>query len=329
MRSPSFCVVSRIFPPEGHDVIGDVHGCHDELVALLRQMGYARRRGAWRHPTRLAVFVGDLVDRGPQIGEVLETVAAMVGEGTAACLLGNHERDVVFFHTLGPRGLPLRERSEQRIDQLAATHEQLGARSSRMKHWVRWMRMRPVLFEAPGLRVVHGAWNESAAAYWRGKTLGATGMLDRLADAESQDSVWLGQLLFGPVLTYKHEDRDGKRKTMRIRARWFSKPDELAGDTLWHAAFRRSPRVPRKRLTPAHRAALWGYPRDATPLITGHQSLPLDAVVRPMRANLACVDYSAVFGGRLCAYRWSGEKDLVPQHFVTVEARPALPKPLP
>lgn len=318
--------MSRIFPPEGYDVVGDVHGCHDELIALLRKMGYARRRGAWRHPTRVAVFTGDLVDRGPQIGEVIETVAAMVAEGTAECLLGNHERDVVFFHTLGPNGRPLREHSDQRKDQLKETHDQLGLRSRRMKHWVRWMRTRPVLFEVPGLRVVHGAWNETAANDWRGKTLDDTGIIERLADADCQDAIGLGHLLFGPVLSYEGRDRDGKRRTMRIRARWFSKPDELAGRTLWHAALRRSPRIPRKALTPTDRATLWGYPRDAAPLITGHQSLPLDAVARPMRANLACVDYSAVFGGKLGAYRWSGEAVLTARNFITVKARPVPPK---
>lgn len=75
------------------DIIGDVHGCADELEALLQRLGYVAQDGAgWRHPEgRRAVFLGDLVDRGPGIARVLRTAMAMVELGTALCVLGNHE----------------------------------------------------------------------------------------------------------------------------------------------------------------------------------------------------------------------------------------------
>jgi predicted kinase/diadenosine tetraphosphatase ApaH/serine/threonine PP2A family protein phosphatase len=76
------------------DVIGDVHGCARELEILLRRLGYARRsaRGSFRHPGgRRAVFVGDLVDRGPQIVRAVRTVMAMVAARTAFSVPGNHE----------------------------------------------------------------------------------------------------------------------------------------------------------------------------------------------------------------------------------------------
>jgi protein phosphatase len=78
------------------DIIGDVHGCIDELVALLRKLGYdqdsTNGTSVWRHPEgRRAVFVGDLVDRGPGIVAVLKLVMDMVKAGTALCVQGNHE----------------------------------------------------------------------------------------------------------------------------------------------------------------------------------------------------------------------------------------------
>ncbi len=80
------------------DVIGDVHGCRAELEQLLDQLGYAIERdsagrpaGA-RHPAgRRAVFLGDLVDRGPDTPGVLRLVMGMVEAGTALCVPGNHE----------------------------------------------------------------------------------------------------------------------------------------------------------------------------------------------------------------------------------------------
>ncbi|WP_327288278.1 polynucleotide kinase-phosphatase [Streptomyces sp. NBC_01198] len=70
------------------DVIGDVHGCSSELETLLAKLGY----DDGRHPAgRTAVFVGDLVDRGPDSPGVLRRVMGMVEAGTALCVSGNHE----------------------------------------------------------------------------------------------------------------------------------------------------------------------------------------------------------------------------------------------
>ena len=82
------------------DIIGDVHGCADELEALLGRLGYGiepvERDGeaSWRVTPpagRKAVFVGDLVDRGPRVADTLRLVMAMVEDGVALCVLGNHE----------------------------------------------------------------------------------------------------------------------------------------------------------------------------------------------------------------------------------------------
>jgi protein phosphatase len=75
------------------DVVGDVHGCAGELEELLTDLGYRpRERGALVHPAgRKAVFVGDLVDRGPDTPGVLRTVMAMAGAKSALCVLGNHD----------------------------------------------------------------------------------------------------------------------------------------------------------------------------------------------------------------------------------------------
>ena len=72
------------------DLIGDVHGCRDELVALLARLGYTGE--PFGHPEgRKAVFLGDLVDRGPDTPGVLRIVMSMVAHGTALCVPGNHD----------------------------------------------------------------------------------------------------------------------------------------------------------------------------------------------------------------------------------------------
>jgi protein phosphatase len=78
------------------DIIGDVHGCYEELSTLLHQLGYKIESGpdgpkATPPDGRKAVFVGDLVDRGPRIPDVLRLVMKMVDDGKAICVPGNHD----------------------------------------------------------------------------------------------------------------------------------------------------------------------------------------------------------------------------------------------
>ena len=84
---------NRKFDHGPFDVIGDVHGCLDELEGLLGKLGYTRDvGGVFRHEQgRKAVFLGDLVDRGPNVPGVLRTAMSMEKAGTALCVPGNHE----------------------------------------------------------------------------------------------------------------------------------------------------------------------------------------------------------------------------------------------
>ncbi len=77
------------------DIIGDVHGCADELESLLRVLDYAEVEGVWKHSSRRAVFVGDLVDRGPRVVDVLNIVMQMCASGNAYCVPGNHDKKLL------------------------------------------------------------------------------------------------------------------------------------------------------------------------------------------------------------------------------------------
>ncbi|MEU6986079.1 polynucleotide kinase-phosphatase [Streptomyces sp. NPDC046324] len=96
------------------DIIGDIHGCRSELETLLGRLGYVDGH----HPEgRTAVFVGDLVDRGPDSPGVLRRVMGMVAAGDALCVPGNHENKL---------GRWLKGRKVQETHGLAETIEQLG-----------------------------------------------------------------------------------------------------------------------------------------------------------------------------------------------------------
>jgi diadenosine tetraphosphatase ApaH/serine/threonine PP2A family protein phosphatase len=164
-----------ILPEDDHppfDIIGDVHGCIEELRELLDRLGYVAEGEGYRHPQgRRAVYVGDLVDRGPGVVPVLRTAVAMRESGVGLVVIGNH--DGKFLRWL--RGWPVRIRyglggTIAELTALPATErEQLAAWSEAL------------LAHAPGylvldsarLVVTHGAirdgmigrWNDSIAGF--------------------------------------------------------------------------------------------------------------------------------------------------------------------
>ena len=118
------------------DIVGDVHGCADELEELLALLGY---RVAWSGsdvavvppPGRTTIFVGDLVDRGPRSPDVLRIVHRMVATGAALAVVGNHD-DKLKRHLSGKHVNPTHG--------FAATLEQLSvepaAFGGRMRAWL-------------------------------------------------------------------------------------------------------------------------------------------------------------------------------------------------
>lgn len=116
------------------DIIGDVHGCFDELTALLRELGYEVDADPLsphaRHPEgRRAFFVGDLVDRGPASPAVLRLAMRMVRDGQAICVPGNHDvklkkkldgRDVRLTHGLAETMSQLEGEPDEFTDEVRA-----------------------------------------------------------------------------------------------------------------------------------------------------------------------------------------------------------------
>ena len=107
------------------DIIGDIHGCYDELVALLTQLGYTPASGegnpelhrSFRPPAgRRAVFLGDLADRGPNSPGVLRLAMQMVSDGHAFCVPGNH--DIKLLRKLRGRDVHLTHGIAETLEQL-------------------------------------------------------------------------------------------------------------------------------------------------------------------------------------------------------------------
>ena len=101
------------------DIIGDIHGCFDELTALLTKLGYKVDGHAATPPEgRKAVFLGDLVDRGPKSPDVLKLVMGMAQNGTALCVPGNH--DMKFLRKLRGKDVQITHGLADTLQQMSA-----------------------------------------------------------------------------------------------------------------------------------------------------------------------------------------------------------------
>ncbi|HXH48745.1 MAG TPA: polynucleotide kinase-phosphatase [Terriglobia bacterium] len=126
-RQPLWNNLKHVHGP--FDIIGDVHGCFDELKELLEKLGYSIDGETAIPPEgRKAVFVGDLVDRGPKVVPVLRLAMKMVQAGTAFCLPGNHDvklmrklkgRDVQITHGLAESLVQLQVETPEFKEQVA------------------------------------------------------------------------------------------------------------------------------------------------------------------------------------------------------------------
>ncbi len=147
----------------GYDIIGDVHGQAGKLEALLRKLGYVRARSGWVPPQgRTAVFLGDLIDRGPEQIKVVSTVRSMIDAGHARSVMGNHEFNAIAYAT-PRREMPdgfLRAHSPKNTAQHAEFLRQVGEGSALHRELLCWFRTLPPALDLDDIRVVHAWWHQ-------------------------------------------------------------------------------------------------------------------------------------------------------------------------
>ena len=137
------------------DIVGDIHGEIDALNSLLTVLGYGPHG---EHPEeRRLVFVGDLVDRGPDSPTVVERVMDLVAHGAAQCILGNHELNLLRWESKAGNAWVIEsERAEQQPGG-EFFHSRVAPPSLKAP-LLEFLSSLPLALERPDLRVVHAAW---------------------------------------------------------------------------------------------------------------------------------------------------------------------------
>jgi hypothetical protein len=316
-----------------YDIIGDVHGSADKLTGLLHRLGYRERDGAYRLSGHRAVFVGDVVDRGPEQVRTLRVVRSMVDAGCAQMVMGNHEFNAIGYATRDPRTRSnfLRTHTGAKGATNRAQHEAFLAAmpfgSAIYRETVAWFTTLPLWLEFDQFRVVHACWHQASIDVVRGLA-GERGTVDddflTVALRKGTDEyAATTTILKGPEVRLVDYDQpafidvDG-RVRRRARLRWWLPRA---------ATLRRAVVIPEGVTTTDGRAypalpdvacaeaAAFYYDPAEKPVFFGHYVRSGSPTVEGPAT--VCLDYGAERdGGSLVAYRFDGDPRLTNERFV-------------
>ena len=301
------------------DFIGDIHGYANELEALLQKLGYTPKSGAYAHPQRKVVFVGDYIDRGPLIKETLEIVKAMVDTENAIALMGNHEYNALCFHYQETEGGHLRKHEIKNIIQHYETLKQFQNKQKEYESYLEWFKSLPLFYETDSFRAVHACWDNKNIQYLRDNLIN-----DRLTDDLIYQSVKIGtplnraidQTLKGKEMKMPSgnffTDKDGtKREDIRIK--WWENPAQMTYKSI---SIEPIDHLPEQAIVITELKSLDYYPNDDKKVFFGHYWLKGEPSL--YKENICCLDYSVAKNGKLVAYRLDEENRLDNAKFVYV-----------
>lgn len=298
------------------DIIGDVHGEADKLTTLLEALGYEEQNGVWQHPDRQAIFVCDLIDKGPDPADVLNRIRNMVEHGAARLVIGNHELNWINDASqVVDDADAFLDATRQHRDRRRLVHGFAQADNSvdaLLEHF-HWLRRQPLFIDEPALRVVHASWDDASIQtlkHLRINCLDDFGMHHyrnrNCRDQNNRDVYAPGYLAIDRIVagcehTFPDPPLTGRYRSHRKRVSWWPDADDgqiLPGELL---------------PVPARQS---GYASDQPPVFFGHYALFGEPQL--LASNVASVDYGATYDGPLVAYRHTLGAPLCHSRFVAV-----------
>ena len=301
-----------------YDIIGDVHGYATLLKKLLKTMGYAKTNGVWKHPVRTAIFIGDFINRGPEIRETIQIIRQMTEAGYALTILGNHEYSAVLYHIKDSGGMYLSRHIAGNRTQIRSTLTAFKGFELEWREHLKWFRTLPFFIDLGEIRIAHAYWNDEEIRYL-GSFLPAGRLkkdfLRTTHELQHPAAAIIYKILKG--LEY-HCPQDlilkcskGMSRTI-FRMNWWESP---LNKTFRKLSFGNKFILPEYTVPIEIAPSFEPYSTDKPPVFMGHYCLSDGAAI--VQSNICCVD-SCVGTGQLTAYRWSGEKILTKKNLISV-----------
>jgi len=301
------------------DFIGDIHGHASTLKLLLKKLGYESKSGTYKHPERKILFIGDYIDRGPEIPETLHLVRNMVENGNAIALMGNHEYNAIGFHTKDSNGGHLRKHDIKNIIQHFDTIKQFQNRQKEYDEFIEWFKTLPLFYETEYFRAIHACWDERHINHLYDILPNQKINDKQIADASSEshhlfnivEETLKGKEMKMPV-GLSFFDKDGTERT-EIRTKWWENPEISTYKQISVLPLDQLPDLP---IDISVLPQTNYYNENQKPVFFGHYWLK--GAPSLQKSNVCCLDYSVAKKGHLVAYRFDNEQILSNEKFVYV-----------
>ena len=260
------------------DFIGDIHGHLPDLERLFIKLGYEKIEGIYIHSERIPVFLGDYINRGPDILGVLKLVRDMQLSGNAYALMGNHEFNFLAYHFKDEQNIPFRPNTERYYGYIRETKDPLE-KHNLLETYLEWMSNLPLIIKSDSFNAVHAQWNESLEL-----ELKKSG-IEKL-DQDGMRKIHLNSSLLESVSSVV---KGSEHKIM----------DWLDVDPINHPIL----------IDRSDFSNIEDYDDANKPTFFGHYWLdPKNIGI--ISQNLCCLDYSVAKGGVIGAYSFDGESTL-------------------
>jgi hypothetical protein len=303
-----------------YDIVGDVHGYASLLKNLLLQMGYSKSDNGYSHPTRKAIFVGDFVNRGPEIRKTIRMIRKMVENGNALAIIGNHEINSIVYYLNDKDGSPLVRSSQKNFLSLYKTINQFSGKIEEWDSHRKWMRELPLFIELDGIRIVHACWSDDAIAIIKQAELEGKSRKRIFRDAYKKPKSKIGKSVIRLTkgIDFKMPGdlkiTNNKGVSPRsFRMRWWENP---IGKTFEEISFESKFTMPDYEIPLKILGKTEIYPDNAPIVFFGHYCRGKGPhIIKP---NICCVDSCVTGTKTLTAYRWSGEKELIHENLIRI-----------
>ena len=303
----------------GYDVIGDIHGYASLLKQLLIELGYKRTDGIWRHPERKVIFVGDFINRGPEIRETVLMVRSMVEAGSALAILGNHEYSCILYHIKDDNGTFMSRHIAGNRTQIQKTLTVFKELKDEWLDHLKWMRTLPFFLDLGDIRIGHAYWNDSEIS--KLKEYLPEGRLKKkfirdMHEKHPDMAIIVYKLLKGLEFRTPKDiiikcSKGLSRKVFTLNW-WISPKDKTFRQLYFGNKFILPDYHFPLELAPDYEP----YSTDLPIVFFGHYCLSGGPQI--VQQNICCLDSCVDTTGKLSAYRWSGEKELSADNLVVI-----------
>ena len=285
-------------------IVGDVHGQYQRLLGRLKSAGLTSKNGKYSFDNGKILFLGDLLDRGPDSRKVVELAKQLHEAGIAEVILGNHEFNFLGYLSRLDKRSFLRRHTLKNLRQHRATLKSYKGHKNDLEAHLTWLKSLPLFFENEYFRAVHACWDPQWIKWLKTKYpegLNNERLFNHSYRIGKKSFYCIERLLKGPELNLPEEfssiDSDGNTRA-GVRYKWWQKNK---GRALKEVTTKWNSKWPNKPFLSSFENRSLSYSKKEKPLFIGHYNFNNHPEFHTQ--NFLCLDCSDKEGNRGLIYR--------------------------